>query len=1130
MVSLRYILAILNCVACLLLSYDIYGQTYLETYGQNRVQTRKYDWKYFDTEHLRIFHYDLSGRHLARYVAEQAEKDIAIIEQKLGGKFPRKFHIVLYNNYDEYRQTNIGRKYDSQIQDIPAGTVDLVGDKLIVYFDGEHQHLKRQLRAGMSRVVMERIIFGDNFREMLRNAVLLNLSPWVTMGFVAYLVDGWNTENENEWKNILQANPQKDFYELADLYPEIAGNAFWKYIAHNYGENTMRNLLFTMQMKSSLNQGIKMTLNKDVKEIYKEVIKFYQEIYVADGQKQEFPDQLDTAILEIPVPKGNAQMRNILVSPRGHDVAYVVWENGEYKVFLQQTRALKEKSLIIAGGMKDYNEPPDPNYPLLAWSNNGYKLAILYKKGNQTRLRIYHALKAKLEDYILPANRFDRVLGMSFMEEDEFMVFSVIRKSQTDLYKFKIKGARLEPITQDPWDDIAPWFVSGGSRRGIVFLSNRPKPELHVKPEVNELPGGIMNVYFYDTRTQSPTLLQLSDISGNTISQPIQYGNDHFAFLYDKNGINNRYVVLFDRDSANRDVAYAVPATNYTHSIISHQYNPMSQKVAEVIQVGDKYKVYIKPVQIPGVDMDPKVLSKIGLSDDYDRLAPPEMPDVIPSLPENKIRKPAIFRKENTRKESILKSGDDFLSEFEIEEPVVTPEEKKEDNHITAETSKEVTNIPVPELAKEEENMMSPLDVQVDSTYVKLKPQKYRTAFTPDFFSVRIDNSILFNRYQPLNTDLNQNFGGMLTASINDVMENHRFTGGIRLPVNFTGMAYFLQYENFTRRVDWSLLFVRSQSSYKYDVIYTDSIGTPLFRNSEQIGKVATNILQGSASYPLDRLRSIRMSLAFRQDVTDYKAQDYPGLTFLEREQAYWVQSRLEYVYDNTTNPALNIRFGLRYKLYTEYMYRMSKPNGGFYNVGMDIRYYKRLYKNIIGAARAAYAYSAGNERVSYVMGGVDNWLFPRQTGFPPANSNDYAFQALTTNLRGYEQNSRRGGTYGLINLEVRAPILTTILRKPIQSGFLKNLQAIAFTDAGATWNGILPTSSNMSETYIFGTLVPPAQPVYVIMDGGNNGLALGYGLGIRTMLFGYFMRLDAAWNIDGRKIPLWHFSIGTDF
>ncbi|MGZ6519898.1 MAG: hypothetical protein ACXVED_20115, partial [Bacteroidia bacterium] len=102
------------------------AQAYLETFGQNRIQNRTFKWKYFDTKHFRIYHYDAAGRDLARYVAEEAEKDIISVERELGGQFPKRFNIILYNNFDEYRQTNVGLQYDGQVQDIQnSGSVNL---------------------------------------------------------------------------------------------------------------------------------------------------------------------------------------------------------------------------------------------------------------------------------------------------------------------------------------------------------------------------------------------------------------------------------------------------------------------------------------------------------------------------------------------------------------------------------------------------------------------------------------------------------------------------------------------------------------------------------------------------------------------------------------------------------------------------------------------------------------------------------------------------------------------------------------------------------------------------------------------------------------------------------------------
>jgi hypothetical protein len=418
----------------------------------------------------------------------------------------------------------------------------------------------------------------------------------------------------------------------------------------------------------------------------------------------------------------------------------------------------------------------------------------------------------------------------------------------------------------------------------------------------------------------------------------------------------------------------------------------------------------------------------------------------------------------------------------------------------------------------------------VDSTYLHLKSQPYRLAFKPDFFTVRVDNNVLFTKYQSVAYNGGQysqpNLGGMLTMSLNDALENHRVTGGFRIPFNRSGMAYFLQYENFMRRLDWGILFLRTESTQVYNVSYTDQAGTPVLVN-QQIGKVSTNILMGSIAYPLSRVRSIRLHMGVRQDALNFKSTDTLSLSFSPRRRTYWAMSRLEYVFDNTTPLALNIRRGMRFKFFGEYLYQLSKPNGGFYNIGGDIRNYHRVYKNIIVANRIAFAHSGGNQQINYLLGGVDNAIFAKQTGIPPAQDQTYAFQALATNLRGYDRNSLAGNTYLLFNSEIRMPVFTTFLKRPIQSGFLRNLQAVAFVDAGNAWNGLLPTTDALTRNFSF---YNNNSGIGLQVSLPPQSIAVGYGVGLRTMVFGYFMRLDAAWNIEARRYPLLHLSIGTDF
>lgn len=1113
----------LLCFVCLVAlmissSQNVVAQTNLEKYGQNRIQYRTFKWKYFDTKHFRIYHYDRAGRELARYVAEQVENDIAVVESKIGGKFPGRFNIILYNDYDEYKQSNIGRKNDSQLQDIPAGTVNIVGDKLVVYYTGIHTDLRRQTRAGLAQVIMQRMLFGDNLREVVKNAILLNLPEWTVTGFISYIVDGWDSKSNSTWKNLLETYPDGEFYKLAEVDPELAGKAFWKYISDKYGERVMKDLVYTTQLKSSLNQAVKARLNTKTKYIYDSLITFYKDVYAVDEKYQESPDS-SQALIEIDIPDDGTIIRNVRVSPGANDVAYVSWKDGEFKVYLKKTKDNKVASAILTGGKLDYGAEPDINYPLLTWSNNGYKLAILYREGKDTRLRIYNGLKAQIENYLIPENRFDRVLGMTFMEDDDKLVFSAIKNSQCDLYEFRIRGKRMTNITDDAWDDVQPWFVSGGSRRGVLFLSNRPEANLEVPIAVNELPTGPMNVYFYNTTTKSKELLQMTFVKKGEVSQPIQYGSDNYAYLYNENGISNQYVIMLKNNVKNMDSAYSYPITNHARNIINHQYNPINNQVADVLRVGDKYKVYYKPLQIPNKNAEIKELkpTQLKISDESKKSS------VM-------IQTSAVV--EDDEDEPILKRGNAFQSDFENEGNATTKSKiKSEEPEVNS-----VSKNDVGQSLSFNDNITT---TEVDSTYINMRAYPYKLSFKPDQLTLRLDNSVLFTRYQSADINGNQfvnpSLGALVSVSLDDIMEDYRFTGGFRVPVDFSGMTYFLQYENHRRRVDWNILYLRQSKLQNYIVNYIDQSTQTILQN-EQLGKTNMDLIQGTASYPFNKFESIRMHFGVRRDVLRFKAQDTLSLSFPPNDaNKVWLMSRAEYVFDNTINPTINIWRGFRYKFFAEYLYRVNGNNGGFYNLGTDFRYYKKIYKNFTWAARFAAAHSAGNMKILYFVGGVDNWISPKYAEFTPVRSGqDYAFQSIATNMRGYEQNFWNGNTYGVLNTEFRLPILTTFLKRPIQSPLLRNLQLVTFADAGSAWSGLWPTEQNVNNDRFYpqqGSISASNSNIIVSVDDTRNIIGFGYGAGLRTMLFGYFLRLDAAWNTDNHKRkPLIHFSIGTDF
>jgi hypothetical protein len=107
--------------------------------------------------------------------------------------------------------------------------------------------------------------------------------------------------------------------------------------------------------------------------------------------------------------------------------------------------------------------------------------------------------------------------------------------------------------------------------------------------------------------------------------------------------------------------------------------------------------------------------------------------------------------------------------------------------------------------------------------------------------------------------------------------------------------------------------------------------------------------------------------------------------------------------------------------------------------------------------------------------------------------------------------------------------VLQYLSRQKIRSSFLRNIQVVGFLDVGTAWHGPNPFSAdNPLNTIVLYN--PPT--VEVEVNYYRNPLIVGYGVGARTMLFGYFAKVDYGWNWEtgtNRK-PILHFSMGTDF
>lgn len=122
----------------------------------------------YETENFVTYWYG-KGREIAHTVVQMAELDNPSIQNVLEHKMNDKIELIVYLDLTDMKQSNlgIGEQFQSQ-----GGITKVVENKVFLYFNGDHNALRKSLREGIASVYINSMLHGNNLQEIVQNAVL----------------------------------------------------------------------------------------------------------------------------------------------------------------------------------------------------------------------------------------------------------------------------------------------------------------------------------------------------------------------------------------------------------------------------------------------------------------------------------------------------------------------------------------------------------------------------------------------------------------------------------------------------------------------------------------------------------------------------------------------------------------------------------------------------------------------------------------------------------------------------------------------------------------------------------------------------------------------------------------------
>jgi hypothetical protein len=1068
-----YLLRIFSVVFIAAMSYllpvtsmaQFYQGTNME-FGKNRIQYRDFTWLYYPSENFEVYYY-IGGEPLAEYTLISCEKNLVEMQQFFDYNLDDKIQVLSYLNQAEFRQSNLGLTGDEQSN--IGGSAKILGSKMFTFYEGSHDKLDLQIRENISKVLFSQLMFGGDWKDVVKSSALLSVPKWYEEGIIAYAAAGITNESETFVRDRMRSGNFKSFNHFEGNEARLMGQAFWHYISEVYGTNVVSNVLYMAQASRNIESGFLYVLGLTVEQLSDEFVKFYTDraaivrSEILPSEKRE-PESSDKKAIKL--WKREARMlgdikvkhdkrytySNFCISPDQSKAAYVTNELGQYRIWIYDVQTQKKRCILKRDHKLD--RIIDHTYPVLAWHPSGEILTYFFEKKAQVWIGQYSSDGKKI-------------------------ILSGVTRGHTDIYLYQVIGNNIERLTWDVWDDMHPSFIDGNNK--VIFASNRPDDTLRtdVPNEVHK--AFDKDIYIFDLENRGKYLQRITATPDVDEDYPSEYSKLHYTYLANINNFDNRFMATIDSAISAVDTVI-----HYRYFTVTSQLSSFHRDILqyEYSSADGNFRLAFLKNNQPWVHIGNKSLDVTSTTNASDDLG--------------------VGKTEFSQQ--VLQFSADSLRKGEVDIDKYVFEDERTDYSYEKET------VRVQELGTEA--------ISSDSIapFVLPKSRNYRLNFAADKAAAQLRFNLFNPIYQNYSesgpSSINPGLSGFTQFGISDLFEDYRVVGGFRTGIALDNAEYGVSFENLKGRWDRRIIFSRSAQRVQQGV---------------EIVKLQSNDLAYVLKFPFSEVSSVRLRGDYRLDRLVRQSNDLVSLAEPNVTEMN-IGLKLEYVFDNSISRGLNLFHGTKFKTWVERYQQVDLEERNNVNViGFDLRHYKRIHRSMIGAIRLAGVSSFGAQRIINYLGGVDNWMFQRvDNSTPISNDIPYRFQSFIGPMRGFYLNARNGNSALIANAEVRWPLFRYFIRKPIKSDFVENFQMVTFFDAGTAWTGANP----YSDDNLFNQTVAVKNPVTVTISNNREPIVYGYGFGLRSRVLGYFVRADWAWGVDDGRIldRVFYLSLNMDF
>ncbi len=1102
-------------IGILFLVNDAFSQQALETFGKNRIQFKKFEWSYLSSENFDVYYYD-NRKRVAEESLQYLESEFDRITDLIGFYPYQKTKVFLYNSVMDLQQSNMGLT-DTQFSS--GGETEFIKPYVEIAHPGNIEEFKEELLFEFSDLMLNEMMFGGSLKDMFQNAVLLNLPDWFVDGASRYVAKGWNEEMDDFVRQFIKSKKVNKALKLTGKESALIGQSIWNFIVEKYGKSSVNNILNYTRIIRNEEKSVMITLGIPFKQLMVEWKNFYSTMeqsvarsYVSPSDSTRFsPSHRKTVIFT-----------TVKISPDGKKIAYAENDRGKFRVIVKSLENGKE-SVILNGGNKVIKQDVDFRVPLLSWADAN-TLGVIGTKNGQYVFWLYDLVtKSKLPREL---ESFSNIRNFDFSGNGRLAVLSADFEGQNDLFLISSRRDRTRRLTNDLFDDLDPSFIPNSNT--IVFSSNRSSDSLVNKISDYAKSTNRYNLFLFNLDTTTVQVTKLTNTLGRDF-KPEAIDVDNVYYLSDQRGIINLF-------KFNRPSGIYSQITNFNSSIKDYDIDftnrslamVMTSKLSEDIFVLNNFN-YERQIFTPASRRKELMQAKV-ITEKRKQAGEPAKTMSVKDLINQRLKE----KKDTTSQQpKITPAKQDTVKQKTGE---INTEDYKFDEPVKQDTLK-------PVLPKEKPINTDDYVFEDEVVKAKQPSETFLTRYMKAREANRVTGPFKYDpkfSYENLLTnflvDPLRGFSMRIETQMNDMLEDYRILGGLQVSLSdFKSGDTFLEVQFLPHRFDYSFRFDRK-------VIFWE---TPQERSTDvELQKYSFQKIEFGISYPISvRTRvSLKPYVGYTQ-FTD-RGMSIPqgmGPEFRPSQTQFYTGGKAELVYDNSVSTGMNIIEGTRGKISAVHNQAIGNSQKSFTRVSMDVRHYQKIYREIVFAVRGFVGSSFGNAPKKYLLGGIDNW-FSNKINYeglenplvsPVGSYNEnLLFTEFATSVRGFDYATLYGNNVAVGSAELRVPLIRALSSGPITSNFFRNLQFTAFYDIGTSWTGALPFNAGNSVRKRVVPEVQSGSPFRIEIDEYLNPWLYSYGLGLRTMMLGYYVKFDLAWPVENYTVkdPRLSVTLGFDF